>query len=399
MSRALDLRYDLGYQMNTPTSDEPSKPSAMHVGQFTAVKLLALGAFGVLLYFAHRAFIPIALALLAALILSGPVEMLLKFRIPRSLSATVILIMFLAAAAGLVDMMWAPAQQWYSTAPATMKTIKRKLSPAAKFMTRVEEIRASAGNITGAANAAPAAAPVAAKNDDSPVLILNATRGVMVSVLTFVIVTLFLLAGGPPMIARMTAAFVDDLNAAHVLDVIEKVRKEVGRFYVTTAIINIGLGLATTGVMTLLGMPTPYLWGITAAALNFIPYAGPATTLIIVTLAAVVSFDKLGQVAAVSASYLALVAVEGQIIQPLFVGRRLEVNPLLIFLALWFGGLFWGIAGVILATPTLVALKVVAENALSGTAMMEFLGPNDQTPDKRTGLQRLVPPIKRRSKA
>jgi predicted PurR-regulated permease PerM len=385
--------------MNTPNSDEPSKPSAMHVGQFTAVKLLALGALGVLLYFAHRAFIPIALALLAALILSGPVEMLLKFRIPRSLSATVILIMFFAAAAGLVDMMWAPAQQWYSTAPATMKTIKRKLSPAAKFMTRVEEIRASAGNITGAANAAPAAAPVVAKNDDSPVLILNATRGVMVSVLTFVIVTLFLLAGGPPMIARMTAAFVDDLNAAHVLDVIEKVRKEVGRFYVTTAIINIGLGLAITGVMTLLGMPTPYLWGITAATLNFIPYAGPATTLIIVTLAAVVSFDKLGQVAAVSASYLALVAVEGQIIQPLFVGRRLEVNPLLIFLALWFGGLFWGIAGVILATPTLVALKVVAENALSGTAMMEFLGPNDQTPDKRTALQRLVPPIKRKSKA
>jgi predicted PurR-regulated permease PerM len=197
----------------------------------------------------------------------------------------------------------------------------------------------------------------------------------------------------------MTAAFVDDLNAAHVLEVIEKVRKEVGRFYVTTAIINLGLGLATTGLMMLLGMPTPYLWGIIAATLNFIPYAGPATTLIIITLAAVVSFDKLGQVAAVSASYIALAAVEGQIIQPLFVGRRLEVNPLLIFLALWFGGLFWGIAGVILATPTLVALKVVAENAMSGTALMEFLGPNDQSPDKKTALQRLVPPIRRKSKA
>jgi predicted PurR-regulated permease PerM len=221
----------------------------------------------------------------------------------------------------------------------------------------------------------------------------------MVSVLTFVIVTLFLLAGGPPMIARMTAAFVDDLNAAHVLEVIERVRKEVGRFYVTTAMINIGLGLATTGLLTLLGMPTPYLWGIVAATLNFIPYAGPATTLIVLTLVATVTFDKLGQVAAVSASYLALVAVEGQIIQPLFVGRRLEVNPLLIFLALWFGGLFWGIAGVILATPTLVALKVVAENALSGRALMEFLGPNDQTPNKRKGLQRLVPPMKRRVRA
>jgi predicted PurR-regulated permease PerM len=385
--------------MNSTPSTDRSNPAAMHVRQITAAKLLVLGALGLLLYVAHRAFIPIALALLAALILSGPVETLLKFRIPRSLSATVILIFFLAATAGLVDMMWAPVQQWYSTAPATMKTIKRKLVPAAKFMNRVEEIRVSAGNIAGAANPAAPAAPIVAKTEDSPVLILNATRGVMVSILTFIIVTLFLLAGGPPMCARMTAAFVDDLNSVHVLDVIEKVRKEVGRFYVTTAIINLGLGLATTGIMMLLGMPTPYLWGLVAATLNFIPYAGPATTLIIVTLVAVVSFDKLGQVAAVAASYLALTAVEGQIIQPLFVGRRLEVNPLLIFLALWFGGLFWGIAGVILATPTLVALKVVAENALSGKALMEFLGPNDPDLEKRKGLQRLVPPIVRKSKA
>jgi predicted PurR-regulated permease PerM len=387
--------------MNSTPATDRSNPTAMRLRQFTAAKLLTLGALGLLLYVAHQAFIPVALALLAALILSGPVELLLKFRIPRSLSATVILIFFLAATVGLVDMMWAPAQQWYSTAPATMKTIKRKLVPMARFFNRVEEIRASAGNITGAANpAAPAAPPVVAKSDDSPVLILDATRGAMVSVLTFIIVTLFLLAGGPPMCARMTAAFVDDLNSAHVLDVIEKVRKEVGRFYVTTAIINVGLGLATTGVMMLLGMPTPYLWGIIAATLNFIPYAGPATTLIIVTLVAVVSFDQLGQVAAVSASYLALTAVEGQVIQPLFVGRRLEVNPLLIFLGLWFGGLFWGIAGVILATPTLVALKVVAENALSGKALMEFLGPNDPDLDKRKRrLQRLVPPMGRKSKA
>lgn len=383
--------------MNSTTHDA-SRPSAMHLRQFTAAKLLTLGALGLLLYVAHQAFIPIALALLAALVLSGPVEALFKFRIPRSLSATVILVVFLAAAAGLVDMMWEPVQQWYSTAPATMKTIRHKLLPAVKFMSHIQEIRDSAGSIA-VGPGAPAQAPIVAKSEDSPTLILDATRGVMVSVLTFVIVTLFLLAGGPPMCARMTAAFVDDLNAAHVLDVIEKVRKEVGKFYVTTAIINLGLGLATTGLMMLLGMPTPYLWGIIAATLNFIPYAGPATTLIIVTVAAAVSFDKLGQVAAVSASYLALAAVEGQIIQPLFVGRRLEVNPLLIFLGLWFGGLFWGIAGVILATPTLVALKVVAENALSGRALMEFLGPNDQTPGKKKGLQRLVPPIRRKAKS
>ena len=88
--------------MNSTTPTDGSRPSAIHLNQFTAAKLLTLGALGLLLYVAHQAFIPIALALLAALVLSGPVETLLKFRIPRSLSATVILIVFLAA------WQWAP---------------------------------------------------------------------------------------------------------------------------------------------------------------------------------------------------------------------------------------------------------------------------------------------------
>jgi predicted PurR-regulated permease PerM len=137
-------------------------------------------------------------------------------------------------------------------------------------------------------------------------------------------------------------------------------------------------------------MPTPFLWGAVAAILNYIPYAGPATTLTVVTLVAVVSFNTLGHVLGVAGTYVVLAAIEGQLVQPLLVGRRLEVNPLLIFLALWFGGLFWGIAGVILATPSLVALKVIAENAKSGNAMMEFLGPNDQTSDRDKRLRRFV---------
>ena len=373
--------------------DNKSKPSALHVNQLTATKFLVLGGVGILLYVAHGAFVPIALALLFALILSGPVEALHRLRVPRIFSATIILIVALSLAAGIVDLMWAPTQQWLASAPQTMKVIRRKVSPAVKFLTHVEELRNSAGTLAAPGAAAPAATPALVENGGAPVTILDATREAAVSLLTFVIVTLFLLAGGPPMLARMTAAFVDDLNSAHVLEILEKVRGEVGRFYVTTAMINVGLGCATAGVMMLCGMPTPYLWGVLAAVLNFIPYAGPTTTLIVLTLVAFVTFDGMGHVLAVSGSYVALTTVEGQIVQPLFVGRRLQVNPLLIFLALWFGGLFWGIPGVILATPALVALKVVAENAISGKSVMEFLGPNDQSRDTSPTLKKRRRPI------
>jgi predicted PurR-regulated permease PerM len=211
-----------------------------------------------------------------------------------------------------------------------------------------------------------------------------------VSGVTFIIVTLFLLTGGPPMMARMSAALFNDTNAARVLKIIDAVRSEVGRFYATTALINLTLGCATTLVMMLLGMPTPYLWGGLAAILNFIPYAGSFTTLVIVTLVAFVTFDNLGHVALVSGSYLVLATIEGQIIQPLLVGRRLALNPLLVFLALWFGGFFWGIAGIALATPVLVALKVVAEHSTNGKALMEFLGPNDHEAEMQKPLGKVM---------
>jgi predicted PurR-regulated permease PerM len=112
--------------------------------------------------------------------------------------------------------------------------------------------------------------------------------------------------------------------------------------------------------------------------LNFIPYVGSTTTLIVLTVVAIVSFDGLGHVMAVAGSYLALATIEGQFVQPLLVGRRLQLNPLLVFLALWFGGLFWGVSGIILATPALVALKVVAENASRGRPLLNFLSPEAQ---------------------
>jgi predicted PurR-regulated permease PerM len=194
--------------------------------------------------------------------------------------------------------------------------------------------------------------------------------------------SLFLLAGGPPMLARMAGAFASEVKRDHMIMVIEEVRREVGRFYATSTLINIGLGLATGLAMMWCGMPNPFLWGTVAAVLNFIPYAGPTTTLLVLTLVAVVSFDSLGQVLVVAGSFLALTTVEGQFVQPLLVGRRLKLNPMLVFLVLWFGGLFWGIPGIILATPALAALKVIAAHSRGGAPLLDFLSPHTEAEDE-----------------
>ncbi len=364
------------------------------IRDFNAGKGILIVLIGAILYIGHSAFIPVALALLAGLILSSPVEMLFRLGLPRSLGALLILVATLAAASGLIALVWTPSQQWYASAPHTLATIQKKVTPVARLMTRLEELTDRASQVAAAPTAAPPAT-VAVAQESAPRAVAI-IRDSAIGLATFVIITLFLLAGGPPMAARMTAAFFDHLKANHVQNYIEKVRAQVGQFYVTTALINVGLGIATTLVMMAWGMPTPYLWGALAATVNFIPYAGATVTLIVVTVVAVVTFNGLGHVIGVALSDILLAAIEGQVVQPLLVGRRLEVNPLLIFLGLWFGGIFWGIAGVILATPILVALKVIAENAHDGQSMLQFLGPNVEKPE---GFKTLVQPLTDRKTA
>jgi predicted PurR-regulated permease PerM len=134
---------------------------------------------------------------------------------------------------------------------------------------------------------------------------------------------------------------------------------DLSRYFATVTVINLTLGIATTATMYWLGMPNPLLWGVVAFVLNYIPYAGSAATLALLTVVAVVSFDGLGKALAVAGCYLVLTTVEGQVAQPILVGRRLDVSPLVVFLSLWFGGWLWGIAGVALAVPLLVATKAL----------------------------------------
>jgi predicted PurR-regulated permease PerM len=72
---------------------------------------------------------------------------------------------------------------------------------------------------------------------------------------------------------------------------------------------------------------------------------------------ALVTFDTVTPVLLVVGSYFVLAGVEGHLVEPVFVGRRLHVNPLIVLTALWLGGWLWGVAGVVLAMPALVTIR------------------------------------------
>ena len=357
--------------------------------------VLTAVAVGMVLYSGRAAFIPIALAVLFSLVLSTPVEALHRRGMPRGLAALLVLIVMVGLAGVSANLLWTPAHSWWVSAPHTLQVIQRKLRPASQALNRIETLTERAGQITQSPSPAHVSSevlaavppafngPETAQTRTLAAELLDQMRAALISVVTVIVLTLFLLAGGLPMLARMGAALASDLHFTQMLKIIDAVRREVSRYYVSIALINIGLGVATGLLTMLVGMPNPLLWGAVAAVLNFIPYVGSATTLVLLSVVAFVSFDDIGRVAAVAGGYLALTTIEGQVIQPLVVGRRLELNPIIVFLAVWFGGWFWGIPGIMIAVPTLVAMKVVAEHSTRGKPLEEFLSPNSDRSFRR----------------
>ena len=340
-----------------------------------AVILLSVLAVGVVLYFARDIFIPVALALFLALLLTPAVDRLHRWHISRGLAVAIVMLVVIAASAAAINAAWRPATEWLARAPQTLRQIDPRLQPLREMFERVDAVAERAGRLTqggSVVSGKPAiVTPVAGESTA-----ISITKSFL-EALTVIPLTLFFLLGGPPLMARLGASLSGNEASSKALRLTEAIRAEVGRYFATVALINVGLGIATALVMYALGMPSPILWGVLTCLFNFVPYLGPIAAFGIIAVAALITFPELSQALAVPGAFLVLHLIEGQLVQPLTVGRRFEVNALVILLAVWFGYGFWGIPGMLLAPPALVALKVAAQYQPSWHVARDFLTPNE----------------------
>jgi predicted PurR-regulated permease PerM len=197
------------------------------------------------------------------------------------------------------------------------------------------------------------------------------------------ILLLFLLASGDMFYEKLVKSLPTLTDKKRGVRIARTVQREVSRYLLTISLINTGLGAVIAAGMLAIGMPNPVLWGVLAALLNFIPYLGSLLGIVLVGLVALVSFDAIWPALLAPLIYLACTAVEAQLVTPLVIGRRLEMNPVVIFLAIAFWGWLWGIVGALIAVPLLVILKVFADHVESLSAAGEFLSARDvpQVPD------------------
>ncbi|MEO8164295.1 MAG: AI-2E family transporter [Betaproteobacteria bacterium] len=359
-----------------PTRESPvtlvsaHAPRARHdwviVGLFIMVALFAF-------HFARALLLPIVLAALFALLLSPIVGWLRKLHVPEPVGAAVVLVLVLGAVGAAVYTLAGPAAEWVAKAPQSLGVAETKLR---KLKQPVAEVQRAAEKLEAMTQVADPKKPreVIVQTAGLGSRLTSQTPYLIAGAVSTLVLLYFLLASGD-LFMRKTVKLIPTLrNKIQAVEVGREIKRELGRYFFTVSLINAALGVVTAIAMKALGMPNPLLWGAMAMLLNFIPYIGPTTSLAVLSMAAVLTFDDVSRIWPVPAVFLAIVVVEGQLIQPIVVGRSMSMNPVMVFSAFLLMGWLWGIAGMFIAVPLLVTLKVICDHVDYLAPLGEYLG-------------------------
>jgi predicted PurR-regulated permease PerM len=99
---------------------------------------------------------------------------------------------------------------------------------------------------------------------------------------------------------------------------------------------------------------------------------------VILTIAALTTFDSVGHALLIPGSFLLINLVQGNFVTPLLQGHKLSLNPVALFVGLAFWFWIWGIAGAFIAVPILATLKIFCDHIESLASLGEFLGQRDE---------------------
>ncbi len=156
----------------------------------------------------------------------------------------------------------------------------------------------------------------------------------------------------------------------YLSDVTREIQRYLGIKTLVSATTGILLGLWVWA----LGVPFPLVWGLLAFVLNYIPAIGSILAAVPAVLVAVIQFGW-GRALIVALGYLAVNFLLGNVLEPMWMGRRFGLSTLVVFLSLIFWGWVWGPVGMLLSVPLTMAIKIVLEESPGMRRLAVLLGP------------------------
>ncbi len=341
--------------MSEPVHDPEARLASIDRALWILVGFLSIG----LLYVARLVLLPLVLAVLFALTLSPLVRFGRKHGISNAVTGSVLVLALSLVAVTGAYLLSGPIATFIDRVPVIMYDVNRKLTVLRVPLERMSQAGETLSKLgEGGGDSAP---EVRVRDESFVFTAADSFVSIAGIALVTIMLTLFMLIYHTLIMEKIVQA-VPRLSGKKVaVQTIKAVENEISRYLLAISIVNVGLGVVITLAMWVLGMPTPYLWGLMAAVLNFIPYLGAIFGAVVVGLVALVSFESVGQALIVPVVYIVVNGIEGQLVTPAVVGNRLSINPLVIVISVTFWAWMWGIAGMLVAVPILIVARILSE--------------------------------------
>lgn len=148
-------------------------------------------------------------------------------------------------------------------------------------------------------------------------------------------------------------------------DTFNTITDQIQRYIIAKFGINLIAGVVTSITLSFAGLDFPIVWGLFVFLFNFIPTIGSALALVLPVLFALVQFDSTGSAILIALIMAVIQTLAFNLAEPMIIGRRLNLNPLLILLSVLVWGYIWGIIGMLISVPITAIIKIILSNSKS----------------------------------
>ncbi len=331
---------------------------SFHYGRanFFLVGFIALVLAGGVLKITTPVLLPFIIALLLALVMEPMVVLLQRLHIPRALSI-VMVILFIGGGLYLVGLILFSSGR---TILSLYPRYERRFLEIYRWIAELyglpyDEHQSFIRNLWG---------QLGVRNvvGDLTLSLTNASIGFLKDAVMVLIFVVFLLLESSHLNEKFELAF-EDKESGRIKRIMADILRQVSRYLSVKFYVSLATGVLVTAGLALIGVDFPVVWGVISFILNFIPNIGSIAAGVGVSIFALVQFwPQPGPIVAASAIMLGVNMVIGNVLEPKIQGDNLGLSPFVVVVSLLVWGWLWGFAGLVLAVPMTVMVKIVCEN-------------------------------------
>ena len=339
------------------------------------------------LKYARDALIPITLAVFLGYALMPLVNVLKKrLHVPLALGAAIALLLLIAGL-GLGAMLVQPqVGAFLDTIPQATQKLKVVLhrtsldraSAVRRLTTAADEIVRSTG----------AQAPANAPPGPSPFNLwehlwsgVGKAAGIVAQGVIVLALSYFLLISGQDYKRKLVRVSGSRLQHKKLtVQILDEIDLQIQRYLMVQIVTSAAVGVLTGLAFAAIGLQNALFWGVTAGVLHLIPYVGPTLVIGAAALFAYVQFSAVQSVILIVGSATLIAVVIGLVVVPWLMQRVGQINAVATFSSLIVWDWLWGVPGLLLGVPIMMAVMVIGERTDLLRPLAEFLSVESPRP-------------------